>query len=298
MKKIKEKKRGGIFLYTLALCLVLLTGCSSIQRQSGGDKMTEPRGNVSSEVGNTSREDNEPAAREFEITGKVITADENTILFLQDGEENGGLADFGTSDVLFYDQEGTELEAKALRPGMRIALSTAADSTSVERYPLGITGVHKVRVLEQQNDVVGLYLDILKAVYGADTALNDKITIAALDLTKEENLSKQEKEALRYLFWSYLTNAQESLPDGGSGHIDVMLSTWEELTEEGLIDKENLDFPEGILITIKAGQIKNDSFRFDVEKWRSGLGAIGYDSCEGTFEDGAGTYRLGVAWIS
>ena len=260
--------------------------------------MTEPRGNVSSEVGNTSREDNEPAAREFEITGKVITADENTILFLQDGEENGGLADFGTSDVLFYDQEGTELEAKALRPGMRIALSAAADSTSVERYPLGITGVHKVRVLEQQNDVVGLYLDILKAVYGADTALNDKITIAALDLTKEENLSKQEKEALRYLFWSYLTNAQESLPDGGSGHIDVMLSTWEELTEEGLIDKENLDFPEGILITIKAGQIKNDSFRFDVEKWRSGLGAIGYDSCEGTFEDGAGTYRLGAAWIS
>ena len=106
---------------------------------------------------------------------------------------------------------------------------------------------------------------------------------SALDLTKEENLSKQEKEALRYLFWSYLTNAQESLPDGGSGHIDVMLSTWEELTEEGLIDKENLDFPEGILITIKAGQIKNDSFRFDVEKWRSGLGAIGYDSCEGTF---------------
>ena len=65
--------------------------------------MTEPRGNVSSEVGNTSREDNEPAAREFKITGKVITADENTILFLQDGEENGGLADFGTSDVLFYD---------------------------------------------------------------------------------------------------------------------------------------------------------------------------------------------------
>ena len=116
------------------------------------------------------------------------------------GKKNGGLADFGTSDVLFYDQEGTELEAKALRPGMRIALSAAADSTSVERYPLGITGVHKVRVLEQQNDVVGLYLDILKAVYGADTALNDKITIAALDLTKEENLSKQEKEALRYLF--------------------------------------------------------------------------------------------------
>ena len=174
--------------------------------------MTEPRGNVSSEVGNTSREDNEPAAREFEITGKVITADENTILFLQDGEENGGLADFGTSDVLFYDQEGTELEAKALRPGMRIALSTAADSTSVERYPLGITGVHKVRVLEQQNDVVGLYLDILKAVYGADTALNDKITIAALDLTKEENLSKQEKEALRYpVSYTHLTLPTTSL---------------------------------------------------------------------------------------
>ena len=146
--------------------------------------------------------------------------------------------------------------------------------------------------------MVGLYLDILKEIYGTDTALNDKITIVALDLTEAENLSGQEKEALRYLLWSYLINAQTSLPDGGSEHIDVMLSTWEELTKEGLIDKENLHFPEGILITIKAGQIKNDSFRFVVEKWRSGLGAIGYDSCKGTFEDGAGTYRLGAVWIS
>lgn len=78
----------------------------------------------------------------------------------------------------------------------------------------------------------------------------------------------------------------------------MSLSTGDELTEEGLINKENLYFPEGILITIKTEKVKNNSFRFDVEKWRSGLGAIGYDSCEGTFEDGGGTYRLGEAWIS
>ena len=45
---------------------------------------------------------------------------------------------------------------------MRIRLSAAANGTYMERYPLGITGVQKVCVLEQQNDMIGLYLDILK----------------------------------------------------------------------------------------------------------------------------------------
>lgn len=296
MKKTKGKKSDRIFILVSALCVALLIGCVPIT--SDGNKRSGAESNGASEEEKIPQEEEGTSQQEIEITGKVIRVDENSILFLQDGEESGGLADFDTSAPLFYDKHGKKIEREALRPGMRIRLSAAANGTYMERYPLGITGVQKVCVLEQQNDMIGLYLDILKEIYDTDAALNDDISTVALDLTEAENLTEQEKESIRFLLWLQLTKEQTHLADSAIKPLNVILSTWEELTQEGLIDVENLYFPEGVLITMKAGETKNNSFRFDVEKWRSGLGAIGYESCKGTFKDGAGTYRLGDAWIS
>ena len=293
MKKTRGKKNCRIFILVSALCLALLIGC--VPTASDANKQSGAESNGASEEENIPQEEAETSQQAIEITGKVIRVDENSILFLQDGE---GLADFDTSDPLYYDKHGKKIEQEALHPGMRIRLSAAENGTYMERYPLGITGVQKVCVLEQQNDMIGLYVDILKEIYDTDAALNDDISTVALDLTEAESLTEQEKESIRFLFESQLTNEQTRLADSAAKPLNVILSTWEELTQEGLIDAENLYFPEGVLITLKAEETKNNSFRFDVEKWRSGLGAVGYEDCKGTFSDGAGTYRLGDAWIS
>ncbi|MEY8532138.1 hypothetical protein AALH30_01160 [Blautia pseudococcoides] len=51
----------------------------------------------------------------------------------------------------------------------------------MESYPLLISGAQEVHVLEQGNDYIGLYLDIIKEIYGRDSALNDGMGVMALD---------------------------------------------------------------------------------------------------------------------
>lgn len=61
--------------------------------------------------------------------------------------------------------------------------------------------------------------------------------------------------------------------------LDVKESTFEQLVKEGLINKEELYFPKGILITISNSEYNEGkkALKYDIEKWRSGLGAIGYE---------------------
>lgn len=82
-----------------ALCVALLIGCVPIT--SDGNKRSGVESNGASEEEKIPQEEEGTSQQEIEITGKVIRVDENSILFLQDGEESGGLADFDTSAPLF-----------------------------------------------------------------------------------------------------------------------------------------------------------------------------------------------------
>lgn len=73
-----------------------------------------------------------------------------------------------------------------------------------------------------------------------------------------------------------------------------MAGTWAELVENGYIDGENLYWEDGCFFSI-SGNAGN----FDVQIWRSGLGAYFYGDCTGAMApDGSWTYETGSEAIA
>ena len=79
--------------------------------------------------------------------------------------------------------------------------------------------------------------------------------------------------------------------------MEVLEGTWQELADEGYIDEENLYFPDGVLITLAVTEGDREGFRFTLDKWRSGLGAVGC-SGEAGFDGQWWNYTIGEHWIS
>ena len=83
-----------------------------------------------------------------------------------------------------------------------------------------------------------------------------------------------------------------------------MQGTWEELAEQGYIQKEGLIWPDGCLFAFHAAentQPAADRFEFDAQKWRSGLGAYFFQNCTArAAKGGAGgwTYEVGAHAIA
>lgn len=101
----------------------------------------------------------------------------------------------------------------------------------MERYPLRVTGVQKVCVLEQQNDMIGLYLWYPEGdLHDTDAALVIDINTVALDLTEaaENRVTGAGRRA--FLLWSQLTKEQARLFLRQRHNHKCDLSTWEELT--------------------------------------------------------------------
>lgn len=76
-------------------------------------------------------------------------------------------------------------------------------------------------------------------------------------------------------------------------------ATFDELAAEGLIEEDNLYFPSGILITFTSPAYDEmaKTLNYGIEKWRSGLGAVGYDA-QLKYRDSEWTIKKENLWIS
>lgn len=136
---------------------------------------------------------------------------------------------------------------------------------------------------EEVDNKVGAYTTAIEKLYEEDSALNHEIQYLAIDTSTIVNLSDEEKDQLL-----------ESLEDYG---LIVLDRTMDELEEEGYV--EDLYFEEGIFFEIEDETIKGNSITMDISKWRSGLGAIGYDGMVVTYKDDRWEIeKQGDAWIS
>lgn len=136
---------------------------------------------------------------------------------------------------------------------------------------------------EEVDNKVGAYTTAIEKLYEEDSALNHEIQYIAIDTSTIVNLSDEEKDQLL-----------ESLKDYG---FTVLDRTMEELEEEGYV--EDLYFEEGIFFEIEDEAIEGNSITMDISKWRSGLGAIGYDGMVLTYKDNRWEIeKQGDAWIS
>lgn len=132
-------------------------------------------------------------------------------------------------------------------------------------------------------DTIGAYTAVIDKLYNEDTALNSDIKYIAIDTSKISNLSDEEKSKLL-----------KDLEEYGYTVLDM---TFEELEKEGYI--KDLYFEEGILFKIEDEPVSGKSITMDVSKWRSGLGAIGYDDLKVEYKNSKWEVtKTGSAWIS
>lgn len=136
---------------------------------------------------------------------------------------------------------------------------------------------------QEIKDTVGAYTTVIDKLYNEDMALNHEIKYIAIDTTLISNLSVEEKTDLLKEIEKY-------------GYI-VLDMTFKELEEQGYI--EDLYFKEGILFKIEDKSMSGNTILMDVSKWRSGLGAIGYDELKVKYKNGKWQItNIGSAWIS
>lgn len=132
-------------------------------------------------------------------------------------------------------------------------------------------------------DTVGAYTAVIDKLYNEDMALNSDIKYIAVDTSAIVNLSEEEKARLLKEIEKY-----------GYTVLDM---TFDELEQEGYI--KDLYFKEGILFKIEDEAISSNSITMDVSKWRSGLGAIGYEDLKVEYKNGRWEItKTGSAWIS
>ena len=150
-----------------------------------------------------------------------------------------------------------------------------------------------------REDVCELYLEVLEDLWNVDSGLNSEISQIGIDLSELSHLTEVEKDTVMSEFAS-----KHNLP--------YIVGTFEELCEQGYIDKENLYWKDGLFFSIKTNEeaewnlpnIKDgdsvpELISFDAKKWRSGLGAYFFGQCTAQKNaDGKWSYTVGQEAIA
>ena len=150
-----------------------------------------------------------------------------------------------------------------------------------------------------REDVCELYLAVLEDLWNVDPGLNNEISQIGIDLSELSHLTEVEKDTVMSEFAS-----KHNLP--------YIVGTWEELCEQGIIDKEKLCWEDGLFFSIKTnedaewnlpaikeGEPVPELTSFDAQKWRSGLGAYFFSQCTAQKNsDGTWSYTVETEAIS
>ncbi len=80
---------------------------------------------------------------------------------------------------------------------------------------------------------------------------------------------------------------------GSFYEMEATRGTYNELSEQGYIDKEYLSFETGILFIIEISNTEADQFTFDISKWRGEDGVYYFNGCTAKKINGNWTYTVG-----
>lgn len=213
------------------------------------------------------------------IEGKIVDVDDKSFLFATD---SSGLIMVGLEHAI-YDDKDQISDVSELEYGMWIEIGFSGEI--MESYPAQLSGIEYIRIIEQRDNLVGFYQTVIADLWQKDAGLNSDAKYIAFDLSQISNLNEVEKQALVYL---------ASRDNGLIG----LTGTYDELVEQGYIDDKNLYFEEGVLITFDIHSTSDKSMKFDVTKWRSGLGAYFFMDCEATKTKDGWIYEIGSEAIS
>jgi len=188
-----------------------------------------------------------------------------------------------TADAKITDQKGTEITLQELKPGD--ILEITYNGTILESYPAQV-GASEIKVIDH-NIIIDAYKAMIDDIYQEDSGLNDSIEMITVDTTGWIELSDLEKEIV-------LDSMKETYG------VEIKTGTFDELAEQGIIDKEKLCFTNGIHITLSNMKydIDKKTMKYSIQKWRGGDGAIGSDDTTAKYKDGKWNIEKGSMWIS
>lgn len=197
-----------------------------------------------------------PEPTRADIICRVVTVEDDQLLLAgMDGDRN----------IYSLSWEDT----KSIRSGDLVTVTY--DGNVLEIWPASLGNVCAVSSLGSGfDDRCALYLQVLEDLWEVDPGLNgDDLTYIGMDLSTT-SLSESERAAVAWAF------AQKH---GG----ELVTGTWEELAEQGYIDREHLQWEDGCLFSITELEVEGTysltPVIFDAQKWRSGLGAYFFCDC-------------------
>lgn len=249
-------KVSVLFLSALALC-VCLAACQA------STPKTDPETNT-----------------DQVLEAKVIACEQDTMLVCLNE---------GSYDLYRLTANLAVMDDKAISPGSIIEIAYDGFTHQGDGdETASITNATQIRLLEQGDDLVGLYQTVFQDLFAKDPALNESLKLLAFDLSKAVNLSKGEKKALLYLMEQTTgTPTREA--------------TYDELLAEKLIQKDErgfATFETGLLCKLEVEDMQSDRFRFSVQKYKSALGTYGFSDCQAKRVNGSWSYTIGAEYIS
>lgn len=272
-------KKNGIIVLVILITMIMLVSCGTKTKDyaTPDDTSGTDDANVSDETKTDVTEG------QASYTGKIIAIQDSSLLVASDEVGAQQLTSVGIGEAGITALDGSKVSANELEAGMIIKI--VYDGSIAETYPAQI----KAETIEVQSlgeDLVTLYTNVIREIYKTDDGLNSGIEMIAFDLSGVNNITESEKAALMYQI-------------GGEYGYMTISGTFDELASEGYINKEQLSFDKGVLITITQNNSDNaDSFTFSTKKWRGGDGAVFFDNCKAEKKNGNWQYTLGGFAIS
>lgn len=277
--RMAGRLRARVAALLCAALVLLLAGCTAAPKPGAPSAAA-----AGPETPGTATPGSEaPGAAAVEPEGGALLA--GTVIDVSDGSLL--LAGEGDYDGLYrLSLDGVPVEpggVEALCVGKRAEVTFGG--TVAECFPGIPGGVTRVRAVDGDLSPFVLYRQALFDLMETDEGLNGGARYLGVDLSGAANLTGGEKLALQYLL-----EQQYGL--------SVLPGTFDELCEQGYIDRDALYWEDGVLLRVALVEDGTDTFRFDAEKWRSGLGAIYWTDCTAARGADGWTYEVGGFAIS
>ena len=240
-------KKWPLF-FAIYFCICLLAACAA----SGNGPV--PGGTPSNEA-QSGGETSQSAA----VTAicRVVSNDGSLLLAGMDGD---------TNIYTLTPEDATNLATGTL-------VEVTYGGSILESWPAQFGGVTAVEAMVGGfDDRCALYFQVLEDLWDVDPGLNSDLTYLGVDLS-QTSLSESERSAVAWAF-------------AGRHGGELLTGTWEELADQGYIDRENLYWEDGVLFSITEKEEPvyfmpegMAAVTFDAQKWRSGLGAYSFCDC-------------------
>lgn len=275
MKRHGNRMAGRLWaglaaLLCAALALPLFAGCTAAPKLEAPPAAATP----GSEAPGTAAVEPEGGAL---LAGTVIDVSDGSLLLAGEGVYEG---------LYQVSLDGVPVEpggAEALCVGKRAEVTFGG--ITAECFPEIPADVTRVRAVDGDLSPFVLYRQVLFDLMETDEGLNGGARYLGVDLSGAANLTGGEKLALQYLLEQRYG-------------LSVLPGTFDELCEQGYIDRDALYWEDGVLLRVALVEDGTDTFRFDAEKWRSGLGAIYWTDCTAARGADGWTYEVGGFAIS